>query len=130
MKSSFIQCLVQQRAFLLVGLTPFFSLFAFSDFYTNRIPKKYQQNTNRKHTKQFPKFSQKIKREKNSLRPSAFFSESDIAIVKLMSHLNFYDRVQPACLPDPFHTYDGDSIAVVSGWGTTNPSTVYCSFSI
>ena len=55
---------------------------------------------------------------------SLFFVESDIAIVKLMSHLNFYNRVQPACLPDPFHTHDGDSIAVASGWGTTNPSTV------
>ena len=52
------------------------------------------------------------------------FAESDIAIVKLMSHLNFYDRVQPACLPDPFHIHDGDSIAVASGWGTTNPSTI------
>ena len=56
------------------------------------------------------------------------FAESDIAIVKLMSHLNFYDRVQPACLPDPFHTHDGDSIAVASGWGTTNPSTVVFQF--
>ena len=45
-----------------------------------------------------------------------------------MSHLNFYDRVQPACLPDPFHTHDGDSIAVASGWGTTNPSTVVFQF--
>ena len=56
------------------------------------------------------------------------FAESDIAIVKLMSHLNFYDRVQPACLPDPFHIHDGDSIAVASGWGTTNPSTVVFQF--
>ena len=45
-----------------------------------------------------------------------------------MSHLNFYDRVQPACLPDPFHIHDGDSIAVASGWGTTNPSTVVFQF--
>ena len=59
---------------------------------------------------------------------SLFFAESDIAIVKLMSHLNFYDRVQPACLPDPFHIHDGDSIAVASGWGTTNPSTVVFQF--
>ena len=45
-----------------------------------------------------------------------------------MSHLNFYDRVQPACLPDPFHIHGGDSIAVASGWGTTNPSTVVFQF--
>ena len=45
-----------------------------------------------------------------------------------MSHLNFYDRVQPACLPDPFHMNDGGSIAVASGWGTTNPSTVVFQF--
>ena len=78
----------------------------------------YQQNTNKTPTENmsndFLNF-QRMPKGKRMVLDLSLFAESDIAIVKLMSHLNFYGRVQPACLPDPFHIHDGDSIAVASG---------------
>ena len=50
--------------------------------------------------------------------------DNDVAIVKLNSSLTFNENVQPACLPDPsFTPEDSGEFAVVSGWGTTLPTT-------
>ena len=50
--------------------------------------------------------------------------DNDLAILKLKSSLTFNENVQPACLPDPsFTPEDSGGFAVVSGWGTTLPTT-------
>ena len=62
---------------------------------------------------------------KQSFLPLDLILDSDVAIIKLSSPLNFNSDVRPACLPPNQSFYpenDGKNNAVASGWGILKDS--------
>ena len=78
----------------------------------------YKQNT----TLSAEKFHSLLK---HFFLPLGFILDSDVAIIKLSSPLNFNSDVRPACLPPNQSFYpenDGKNNAVASGWGILKDS--------
>ncbi|XP_068173778.1 transmembrane protease serine 5 isoform X1 [Antennarius striatus] len=51
--------------------------------------------------------------------------DSDIALMKLQSPLNFSDAIRPVCLPQYDYDLPGGTQCWISGWGYTHPEDVH-----
>ncbi|XP_062872584.1 transmembrane protease serine 5 [Trichomycterus rosablanca] len=51
--------------------------------------------------------------------------DSDIALMKLRTALNFSDTIRPVCLPKYAHELPGGTLCWISGWGYTQPDDVH-----
>ncbi|XP_056139688.1 transmembrane protease serine 5 [Lampris incognitus] len=51
--------------------------------------------------------------------------DSDIALMKLRTPLNFSDTIRPVCLPQYDHDLPGGTQCWISGWGYTQPDDVH-----